>query len=50
MGSYRADVVENESKTLYLIGECDGTETEKIPQFSVKNIVKIEPFNVGDQR
>lgn len=40
-GGYRADVLQDESKTLYLKGACSSTETEKIPQFYVKNIVSI---------
>lgn len=40
-GAYRADVVEDESKTIYLRGDCDSIEIEadKTPQYSVKNLV-----------
>ncbi|RUT04333.1 hypothetical protein DSM106972_045610 [Dulcicalothrix desertica PCC 7102] len=37
----QADVVEDESKVIYLIGECNGTELEKTPQFTVKNIIYV---------
>jgi hypothetical protein len=43
----RADVVEDESKVLYLLGECSGTEAEKTPQFLVKNVVNMEPLGTG---
>lgn len=39
---YRADVVEDKSKALYLIGDCDGTEVEKLPKFFVKNLTQLE--------
>ena len=39
---YRAEVVEDKSKALYLIGDCDGTEVEKLPIFFVKNLIQVE--------
>lgn len=39
--SVQADVVEDESKVLYLIGECNGKELEKTPQLTVKNIIHV---------
>lgn len=39
---YRADVVEDKSKALYLIGDCDGTEVEKLPKLFVKNLIRLE--------
>ncbi|AFY88040.1 MULTISPECIES: sucrase ferredoxin [Chroococcidiopsis] len=39
---YRADVVEDRSKALYLIGDCNGTEVEKLPKFYVKNLTQLE--------
>lgn len=41
LGGYRADVVLDESKNLYLRGDCKSTEAEKAPQFYVKNVVGI---------
>ncbi|WP_232224197.1 sucrase ferredoxin [Mastigocladopsis repens] len=38
----QADVVEDERKNLYLMGECHGMEAEKTPQFFVKNLVNVE--------
>ena len=47
LGGYRADVVEDESKCLYLIGDCEGNQAEKTPQFQVQNLIEIEPLSVG---
>lgn len=47
LGACRADVVEDEGKCLYLIGDCEGTQAEKTPQFHVQNLREIEPFSVG---
>ncbi|MEQ8996769.1 MAG: sucrase ferredoxin [Coleofasciculus sp. B1-GNL1-01] len=44
---YRADVVEDENKCLYLIGDCEGNQAEKTPQFQVQNLIEIEPLSVG---
>lgn len=41
LGGYRADVVVDESKNLYLRGDCKSTEAEKAPQFYIKNVVGI---------
>lgn len=41
LGSYRAEIVEDKNKTIHLKGECDGTESYKITQFGVKNMVSI---------
>ncbi len=38
-GRVLADVVVNNSKARYLIGYCDGTEKELVPQFCVKNML-----------
>ncbi|MBC6430910.1 sucrase ferredoxin [Nostoc sp. HG1] len=39
--SVQADVFEDEEKAVYLIGDCSGTELEKITQYSIKNLVYI---------
>jgi hypothetical protein len=38
---YKADVVEDKSKALYLIGDCDGTGVEKLPKLFVKNLIQV---------
>lgn len=45
-GVYRADVVEDESKTIYLRGDCDSTEAYKTPQYSIKNLVMLQHSSV----
>lgn len=42
-GCYRADVVEDSAKTLYLKGECSSTESYRTPQYVVKNLVTSSP-------
>lgn len=42
LGRYRADVVEDKSKTLYLKGDCSSTEVHNTPQFFVKSIVNAQ--------
>lgn len=37
---YQADVVEDESRALYISGDCDG-EVEKLPHRIVKNLVEV---------
>lgn len=37
---YQADVVEDESQALYIIGDCNG-EVEKLPHRIVKNLVEV---------
>ena len=39
---YRAEVVANESKTLYLKGSCNSEKEFPFPQYAVENIVKIQ--------
>jgi hypothetical protein len=38
------DVVEDKSKEIYLIGDCDGKQTWKTPQFHIHNIVQMKSF------
>ncbi len=40
-GTYRAEVVKDESKTLDLRADCGSTETYEIPQYSLKNLVML---------
>lgn len=37
----QADILENEAKAVYLIGDCGDTELEKIPQYSITKLVYI---------
>ncbi len=46
LGSVQADVILDESKTLQLIGDCHSKHAEKLPQFTVKNIVHCQPENM----
>jgi len=40
-GRYRADVVEDQDKTLYLKGECSSTEVYRTPQYTLENLVML---------
>ncbi|MEA5617132.1 sucrase ferredoxin [Cronbergia sp. UHCC 0137] len=40
--TYQADVVEDESKSLYLIGDCNGTEAERISKYTVSNLIRVK--------
>jgi hypothetical protein len=41
LGIVRADIVEDQNKAMYLIGDCDGTQTSKIPQFLIQNLIEM---------
>lgn len=40
-GCYRAEVIEDESKTVYLEVGCSASEASKLPKFSIKNLTKV---------
>jgi hypothetical protein len=41
LGSYRAEVVKDENKTLDLKGDCASTKMYKTPDFLIRKIVEI---------